>query len=1152
MVSAAAIVALSGCAAPAERAPSGGGRPALRDLERLSETLVVRPREGTTPGAAIDAESARKQSLSLDDALREVLAGSGPELPTPPGVRAERAEEDRWRALRLYTRAGEHAAAGKLAEAVTDLESAARLDPGSPEIWVRLGEAQLDASKRVAGLSSLRRAAALGADTPRIWLLLGTDAQAGGRHAEAAWLLARARAKLRAGDDPALPYVVDARLGDALTVLGYGKAGFDAQAAALDLPDSWPSQTIYREELMALYRSRGDRWSRLADEAAGRGDQAAAALALSRAAELPTSDASGILTRLVTSASLGGRAGEASLIILRDIEAHGSVANRRHTALIREHVRGTPAAEPFARAVRELASAGSPESGGSLAIAEWAALGGAAGRSALLRRLDADPDDRECVRVLFDDLSGGGASGVLGVATDLIRVRPEMAAAIGESIVESGRGVGETLERLSRRRDDAGTLLRGEMLLALRSPADGLEIVRARRWGPSFARAGHELWARLAAAGGAWEDFDRALSLLPSLSGSDALPRARALSAAQRPAEAYAAVETFGLEAAEPIVLGRLAQRAGRAADAERWYRAALAANALDDRAYEGLLGLFASGRTPEDAQRIGELARELRRASPTGSLLRWLRAQELLERGQAADAADALFELAEEEPTAAQLLTLLAQATARVNNAARTARVESWLAELLSERPESVTIRAALARTLASAGRLDDAISLLDATPISIPRHLALRERERLLAEAGRTAEAIAVRRERLALAPAGIPDAVERTAAALPDDPGSALASLRAGVPASATLNEEQLTVLSAACEAALERPGEPESLAGLIALALERGAVLSPRGHDRHVDLLARRSSTTADEFLAAARAVLRQFPSLGDAVYRRIAQSLLQSGRGNVAAAVMIGAVAGSTPPSQDLLAEAFRLTALEGGPGEVDQLIDIVPSVDQIRMIFSRFQLEQDLPDDPTLARAELAYMLGQLLGDRGRDDVAAEAYRRAVELNPAHGWANNNLGYHLVETGGDLEEAVRLLRASLETLPGNGSVLDSLGWAQYRRGRFADDAEGEGAVTLLLRAVETERGVNNPVILDHAGDALWRVDRKAEAITMWTRADAALSRLGLERVGEGEASALALRLRALSGEVAAKLRAANAGGEPQIAPTAAERATRTP
>ena len=92
----------------------------------------------------------------------------------------------------------------------------------------------------------------------------------------------------------------------------------------------------------------------------------------------------------------------------------------------------------------------------------------------------------------------------------------------------------------------------------------------------------------------------------------------------------------------------------------------------------------------------------------------------------------------------------------------------------------------------------------------------------------------------------------------------------------------------------------------------------------------------------------------------------------------------------------------------------------------------------------------------------------------------------NNLGYLILENGGDLLEASRLIEASMKQDPKNGSTVDSWGWALYKQGRFKEAEEA------LRKAVELLP--YNPEIRKHLGEVLLKLDRPQEALEQWERA----------------------------------------------------------
>ncbi|MCK8780697.1 tetratricopeptide repeat protein [Rhizobium sp. NTR19] len=113
-------------------------------------------------------------------------------------------------------------------------------------------------------------------------------------------------------------------------------------------------------------------------------------------------------------------------------------------------------------------------------------------------------------------------------------------------------------------------------------------------------------------------------------------------------------------------------------------------------------------------------------------------------------------------------------------------------------------------------------------------------------------------------------------------------------------------------------------------------------------------------------------------------------------------------------------------------------------------------------------------------------DKAEPNFRRALELNPEQPQVLNYLGYSLVDMSKNLEEGLDMIKRAVDARPDDGYIVDSLGWAYYRMGKF------EEAVTELERAVQLR--ASDATINDHLGDAYWQVGRKLEAVYQWNRA----------------------------------------------------------
>ena len=117
---------------------------------------------------------------------------------------------------------------------------------------------------------------------------------------------------------------------------------------------------------------------------------------------------------------------------------------------------------------------------------------------------------------------------------------------------------------------------------------------------------------------------------------------------------------------------------------------------------------------------------------------------------------------------------------------------------------------------------------------------------------------------------------------------------------------------------------------------------------------------------------------------------------------------------------------------------------------------------------------------------QGNWEQAESDFRAALELNPSQPQVLNYLGYSLVEKRIRLDEALEMIELAVAASPDSGYIIDSLGWALYRLGRYQE------AVPHMERAVELM--AVDPVVNDHLGDVYWAVGRYREAEFQWSRA----------------------------------------------------------
>ncbi|MEI7898693.1 MAG: tetratricopeptide repeat protein [bacterium] len=123
--------------------------------------------------------------------------------------------------------------------------------------------------------------------------------------------------------------------------------------------------------------------------------------------------------------------------------------------------------------------------------------------------------------------------------------------------------------------------------------------------------------------------------------------------------------------------------------------------------------------------------------------------------------------------------------------------------------------------------------------------------------------------------------------------------------------------------------------------------------------------------------------------------------------------------------------------------------------------------------------------LGSLLEASLASGDAERLFRDALATHPSSHEIKNYLAYMWSEKGVRLDEADRLINQALLAVPDNGAYLDTKGWVLFKKARYFD------ALQFLLKAAERDR--NEPVILNHVGDALLAIGRESEAVAFWTR-----------------------------------------------------------
>ena len=130
-----------------------------------------------------------------------------------------------------------------------------------------------------------------------------------------------------------------------------------------------------------------------------------------------------------------------------------------------------------------------------------------------------------------------------------------------------------------------------------------------------------------------------------------------------------------------------------------------------------------------------------------------------------------------------------------------------------------------------------------------------------------------------------------------------------------------------------------------------------------------------------------------------------------------------------------------------------------------------------LPEDTSLryGRALLAVTMGQL-------EMAESDLRWVISVQPENAAAINALGYTLADLTDRYDEAEQLINQAFRLQPDDASIIDSMGWISYRRGRLKEAEDYLREAWKLMRNAE---------IAAHLGEVLWTEGQKDEARALW-------------------------------------------------------------
>ena len=138
----------------------------------------------------------------------------------------------------------------------------------------------------------------------------------------------------------------------------------------------------------------------------------------------------------------------------------------------------------------------------------------------------------------------------------------------------------------------------------------------------------------------------------------------------------------------------------------------------------------------------------------------------------------------------------------------------------------------------------------------------------------------------------------------------------------------------------------------------------------------------------------------------------------------------------------------------------------------------------DTIDDESEIKSDLLYRRGGSYERIGKFEESDEDLLNALEITPDDAYILNYLAYSWLERDYQINQAIDMLEKAYEFKSNDPYIIDSIGWAYYLVEDFLK------AEKFLKRAVELMP--DDPIVNDHYGDILWKLDRKIQARYFWS------------------------------------------------------------
>lgn len=981
---------------------------------------------------------------------------------------------------------------------------------------------------------------------------------------------------LRNLDDPGLRYVAASSLGDVLNDLDYLQASAEAWKIAIELPAEIRRSRFFQQEIMDLTLRRGALLRQLGDTLLRLGKTQSALGTYDRAATFPLTDPFSLVPRRIYAYLLEGLTKSAMQSALDALQSDQFAANRRIRELL-AYLRPLPDSNLLAQAIAELAHQ-NPQSL-SLILAAATILPDDEGINLVEKFLDANSDRADAWNQLLPwAVQTGGAKRTLEMIvarSEWVRKHPTETANAFLNLVGRTTEAAQTWSQIlpNRRKTIEANLIRSRILALLgeydralsilnditKSSPNDIDILLTRL--QTLAEAGRissarNLLFKLKKDG---DELNRLFTRSDRVYRAADLTRqlgdpqfaVQLMDDFAKRAETHQPPPSFDpvdhlIRNAELLIALR------RNVESEPLLVQAIEKDPKREKPYLLILRLYGSDETLRDPDKSRTYLMQLVRELPDSRAIRLLRAEQDSATGRFDRSIPAYITLLDED---IEDVDTLNQLTLNWIRSKRLADGIRWLERKIETRPGDYNLRDALIDLQVTSGELDAAVNslraVLAANPYDDATSLKLIQ---ILRANGRDEEARDVRKARLEHRPESIERSVLLANLAIDSgrltDVMPLLTKTIHDAQGDLAYHADRLIALARKYrEASAADQNQIDKLIMTIAREAQAESQNSPDRIPNMISMYAYQSWCQAaaqlglgvDEIKPAIEGAIRDYPKVASTIVRLTALTLQKAnhlGEASRIADLWIRATDPHDWKRADAQLVVWRVTAA-AEQSEKELAVQLAEKLNTAGLIVPFLFVRGE-----TSPLADFLYQTGSLFLNRKDTESYEYLLKAALKVDPDYPGALNDLGYSWIDRGENLEQAEKMIVKVIRKKPANEAYIDTLGWLRYKQGQFEDKGtlpEQLGAVSLLKEAATDRSGRDDPVILNHYGDALWRSGKHEEALKIWRRIKPAYDRQieVLRTADEDQIKTLEDQYLPIVENATEKIKAVENGKEPQ-------------